>query len=258
MANAWTQLRRRVGRNDVERSEGLEQSLRLRLRSLAQPERTKRASGRLLQQSLALLGGLLVLVALVGYLAVYEHASSRTRVLVASRDLPAGRVLGPADLRVGQIAADKATMASLVPSSELDLAVGKTLPSGLAAGAPLTRTALAAAGSRPAAFTLVLPALHALGSGLQAGDRVTVLATFETAGGNARTRPIARHLAVLSVEQPTTGLDSPSATIAVTVALPDPSLASALALANSVAKIDLLRDSPTGAATPIPPVSEGQ
>lgn len=258
MSKTWDQLRRRVGKTEVGSADGLEQSLRLRLRSLTPPERTKRASRPALLQPLALLGALLVLVALVGYLSVYERASSRTRVLVATRNLPPGSVLGPADLRVGRIAADKTTMASLVPSRELGDVVGRTLPSGLAAGAPLARAAMAAAGLRPAAFTLVVPALHALGAGLHAGDRVTVLATFETGVGKARTRPLARDLQVLSVGQPPTGLDRASATIAVTVALPDPAVASALALANSAAKIDLLRDSPTGGAAPIPPISEGQ
>jgi len=62
---------------------------------------------------------------------------------------------------------------------------------------------------------------------------------------------LARHLVVLSVGQPPTGVDASSTTVPVTVALPNPSIASELALANSIGKIDLLRDgSNTTAAIP--------
>jgi acyl CoA:acetate/3-ketoacid CoA transferase beta subunit len=52
---------------------------------------------------------------------------------------------------------------------------------------------------------------------------------------------IARNLVVLGVGAPPAGIDQASTTVPVTVALPNPSLASQLALANSVAKLDLLR-----------------
>ena len=55
-------------------------------------------------------------------------------------------------------------------------------------------------------------------------------------------RVVARDLVVISVGQPPAGIDQASATVPVTVALPQPSLATELALANSVGKIDLLRD----------------
>jgi hypothetical protein len=103
----------------------------------------------------------------------------------------------------------------------------------------------------PAAFTLVVPALRALGGSLRAGDRVTVLATFES-GTAAQARAIARGLRVLTVGRAPGGLDASTASVAVTVALPDPSVAAALALANSEGKIDLLRDGGKGSTAPIP------
>ncbi|MGH3001686.1 MAG: RcpC/CpaB family pilus assembly protein, partial [Gaiellaceae bacterium] len=105
-------------------------------------------------------------------------------------------------------------------------------------------------------FTLAVPALHALGGALAPGDRVTVLATYGNAAGQAQTKAVARGLEVLSVGQAPSWLDQASATIAVTVELPQPSLASALALANSAAKIDLLREGGNGGSTPIPTISE--
>src|SRR5262249_44847084 len=120
----------------------------------------------------------------------------------------------------------------------------------------LPRASLTGRAAGTAAFTLVLPALHALAGQLGPGDRVTVLATYGSGSGQARTKAIARGLEVLSVGGAPTGIDSASASIPVTLALPDASLASALALANSDAKVDLLRDSGSTRAAPIPAVTE--
>ena len=85
---------------------------------------------------------------------------------------------------------------------------------------------------------------------------MTVLATFDTGNGNSQARVIARGLRVEAAGRPAEGLDRASASIPITLALPEPSLATALALANSDAKIDLLRDGRSGEAAPIPPISE--
>ena len=61
---------------------------------------------------------------------------------------------------------------------------------------------------------------------------------------------------MLSVAQPPAGIGQASATVPVTVALPNPSLASELALANSVGKIDLLSDGANSTAA-IPAASTG-
>lgn len=258
MANAWTALRRRAAKNGATaQTDGLENALRLRLRLGTEGRSARRLPAPLRRRPLALAGGLLVLIALVGYLAAYRSASDRAGVLVAAHDLSAGHTLTGSDVRVARLAADRLTLAALIPGSDRDLVVGRVLPAAVAAGVPLSRTAVSAAGGEPAAFTLVVPALNALGGALQPGDRISVLATFDQADGQTRTRPVARHLRVLAVGQPPAGLDQASATIPVTVALPDAALASALALANQAGKIDLLRDSPTQTAAPIPAAGEG-
>ena len=218
----------------------------------AAPPRARR-----LLQPLPLLGLLLVLVALVGYWSVYRTSTKRTPVLIAARALSAGSMLRAGDVRTGELAGDGRTMGALVPERELDALLGRTLTVPVPAGAPLPRAALGARASAPSAFTLVVPALHALAGSLQPGDRVSVLATYGSGSGQARTRPIARGLGVLAVGAPPSGLDSSAALIPVTLALPDPSLASALALANSDAKLDLLRESGGARTAPIPPASEG-
>jgi Flp pilus assembly protein CpaB len=204
---------------------------------------------------LPLVGVLLVVAALAGYWSVYSATTERTPVLVAAHDLQAGTVVRPSDLRTAELAGDAATMAALVPERELESVLGRELASPVAQGAPLARAAVAPAGAGPAAFTLVVPVLRALGGELRAGDRVTVLATFDGGAGGARARAIARGLRVLTVGAPPEGLDRASASIAVTVALPDPSVAAGLALANTEGKIDLLREGARGRAAPIPPAS---
>jgi Flp pilus assembly protein CpaB len=231
--------------------------LRLQLRE-REPKvaRLPRPRGRGLVQPLPLAGFLLVLVALIGYLAVYSRATKRTAVLVSARDLPAGTILRAPDLRSAGLAGDGAVLGSLVPARQLRLVVGRRITARVARGLPLPSVALVTRARVPSAFTVAVPVQHALGGELQPGDRVSVLATFQSPTGGARTRAIARGLEVLAVGQPPAGFAQSSATIPVTLALPDPSLASVLALASEAGKIDLLREG-TRASAPIPPASVG-
>lgn len=209
-----------------------------------------------LLRPIPLLGIALVLVALLGYLSAYNRASGRSPVLVAARNLPAGTQLTAADFATRKLAGDPSLMAALVGGGQLDTIIGRRLSSTVPAGAPLPRVAVGGSSQAPASFTLSVPALHALGGALAPGDRVTVLATFDNGAGQAQTKALARGLEVLSVGRAASGLDQGSTTIPVTVALPNPSIASALALANSEAKIDLLREGGAESNAPIPTVKE--
>ena len=212
---------------------------------------------RRLAQPLPLIGIALLVIAAVGYLAV--AAGSRTRssnVVVAARSLPAGTRLSARDLRLVKLSAGQSLLAELVPGSAEPALLGRRLVTPVLSGLPIGRANLAAAGGGPAAFTLAVPALHALGGNLTVGDRVSVLATFTSQTGNAIARVLARNLVVLSIGQPPAGVDASSTTVPVTVALPNPSIASELALANSVSKIDLLRDGSNTTAA-IPTVTAG-
>jgi Flp pilus assembly protein CpaB len=103
-------------------------------------------------------------------------------------------------------------------------------------------------------MTLAVPIQHALGGQLAPGDRITVLATYTNATGQGQTRAIARNLEVLSVGS-ASGFNASAQTIPITVALSNPSVASALALANETGKLDLLRESGASATAPIPSAS---
>jgi len=168
--------------------------------------------------------------------------------VVAARNLPAGTRLTAADLRVVKLTAGRDLLDQLVPAAGEAGLVGRRLATPVLAGLPLGSASVAQPGGGPAAFTLTVSALHALGGNLAVGDRVSVLATFSTATGAATARVIARHLVVLAVGQPPAGIDQASITVPVTVALSNPGVASELALANSVGKTDLLRDGSNAAA----------
>jgi Flp pilus assembly protein CpaB len=246
----------RIGRpTDVEIQPSENGRARVRLRSPDEGVAPQPAIRRRLLQPLPLIGAFLVAAALAGYWSVYSATTDRTPVLVAAHDLQAGTVVRPSDIRTAELAGDAGTLASLVPERELETVLGRELASPVPQGAPLARASVAKAGSGAAAFTLVVPTLRALGGSLLPGDRVTVLATFDT-GSGAQARVIARGLRVLEIGDAPEGLDRASASIPVTVALPDPSLVAGLALANSEGKIDLLREGGNGRTAPIPPASE--
>jgi Flp pilus assembly protein CpaB len=207
-----------------------------------------------LTQPLPLVAVLLILLALIGYWSVYNQTTRRTQVLVATHALPAGRVLRSSDFARSGLAASKQVLATFVPASEQNLLVGRALKAPVSAGAPIPAAALAGARGAGDSLTLAVPAMHALAGQLAPGDRVTVLATYTSGNGQAQTRAVARNLEVIAVGS-ASGFAASSQTIPVTVALPDPSLASALALANEAGKLDLLRESGAGANAPIPAAS---
>jgi Flp pilus assembly protein CpaB len=218
------------------------------------PRRQRRRHRLRLLQPLPLAAVLLILLALIGYWSVYSRTTRRMQVLVAAHALPAGRVLRASDLNHTGLAASGQLLATLIPSSEQGLLVGRSLKEPVAAGAPIPAAALASARGGTDSMTLAVPVQHALGGQLAPGDRVTVLATYTSATGQAQTRAIARNLEVLSVGS-VSGFNASAETIPVTVELPNPSVASALALANEAGKLDLLRESGSGAGAPIPNAS---
>jgi Flp pilus assembly protein CpaB len=214
----------------------------LRIAPRAHP---RAAPGRQLARRLvrpaSLVGAGLVLAGLAVLLGAGSSAGGPERILVATRTLPGGSVLRAADLHSAAIGAGNGVLATLVPAAEEGRVLGETLSGPLSPDEPLVRSALSA-GGEPAAFTLTVGAEHALGGALRVGDWIGVLATFETGSGGEVTRELARRLLVLAVGQPPSIGDPSEATVPVTVALPDPALAPRLALANSSARIDIVRD----------------
>lgn len=250
----WPTLRtppRDTGRDSSAVQNGDSPKLRTRdavaAKSASQPSRLDR-----LRQPLPLLGIVLVLIALIGYLAVYSSANRRTGVLVLTRSLPAGSTLQATDLETERLAAPTTVLAALEPAGDLQQAVGHQLQSAVAVGEPLTRAAITTQAGAPSAFTLDVPASTTEGENLEAGDHVSVLATFGAGTGQVTTKVLARGLEVLSVGQPPADANLTSITVPVTVALTDVSVSTQLALANEDGKIDLLREGANASTAAIP------
>jgi Flp pilus assembly protein CpaB len=231
---------------------------RLRLRApLAGSSPVSGSSIRRFAKPLPLAGLLLTLLALIGYVAVYEAGRQHTTVLIAAHSLPAGTVIGEGDLRSGQLAGDHTVLAALVPAGERSQILGQRLSVGVPAGVPLPAAGFSEHQSPTSTMTLDIPEFDVTGIGLSAGDRVTVLATYGAGSGSASTRPIARDLEVLSVGEPAANADPATTTVPVAVAVANPSDASTLALANEDAKLDLLLEGHGALTAAIPSASQG-
>ena len=158
---------------------------------------------------------MLTLIALLGYWGVYAASTKRTPILLATHALPAGTVLSASDVRTGKLAGESSVLAALVPESERSQVIGQRLSTAVPAGAPLPAGALAGHQAQTSAFVLSIPEFDVTGAQLQAGDRVTVLATFGAGTGQANTRPVARNLEVLSVGEPPANADPSTTTVPV-------------------------------------------
>lgn len=221
--------------------------------SASPPQPSRRAPLRNFATPMRLAGIALVLLAAAGYAAVYSGTTDRTPIVVVTRDLPSGAVVSASDLRVGELAGDRSVLDGLVPEQDLAGVVGRRLAAPVTSGAPLPRAALTRPVADDAAFTLTLPALR-LGN-VQVGDRVTILATHGAGSGRAQTKAVARGLQVLSLGSSAGSFDRATATVPVVLAVPDPSIAASLALANDAARVSLLLEGRRG-TTRIPAAAE--
>ena len=247
----WTQGLERGADSDVQPSTNGRPHVRLRSPEKAEPARP--TITRRLARPLPLVGVALVLAAMAGYWSVYSATTARTPVIAAAHDLQAGRSFALLISAWPSLRATRRRWRLWSRERARDGSGTRARRPGVA-GSAAPRAAVAERSSGPAAFTLVVPALRALGGSLRPGDRVTVLATFES-GAGARARAVARGLRVLEVGPDAGGVRLGLSEHPVTVALRDPSAAAALALANSEGKIDLLREGAKGRTAPIPPAS---
>jgi Flp pilus assembly protein CpaB len=238
-------------------ADGNGQVPKLRVRSQPESAASSRAGARRLLAPLPLAGIALIILALILDLGVLAASSNRSPVLLATHALPAGTVLGASDLRTGQLAGEASVLASLIPARESQQVVGQRLSSAVPAGAPVPAGAIAGGQSSGSALVLSAPEFDVIGTKLQPGDRVTVLATFGSGSGPATTRPVARNLQVLSVGEAGPNSNPSTTTIPVTVAVENTSVASSLALANEDAKLDLLLEGSGGSTAAIPPATQG-
>lgn len=188
----------------------------------------------------ALVGGLLVAAAAVGFYAAYTGAggAASTPVVVAARDLAPGTRLALTDL-----AAEAADLPPAVQSRSFTdpaVLVGATLVSALHAGELVQASSVVAKASGPAARELTFAvARDAIPPSLEAGEPVDVFATFGS-GADALTVPVVGGVTLVGLE-PGRGRFGETSAATLTVALDRPADVVALAHAVSLAKLIVVR-----------------
>jgi pilus assembly protein CpaB len=128
----------------------------------------------------AVMGLLLLLVAVVGSLSFWSASSDTRPVLVAARDLPAGATLNASDLAIARVRVDDAIYQAAVPAEQMASVVGKALADPLHAQQLLVRAQIsnqAPLGPDQMALTIGISPETAVGGQLRPGDAVQVLLT---------------------------------------------------------------------------------
>ena len=180
----------------------------------SQPVRRRRTlpSGR------AVVGGFLIMVAMVGTVAAYARSTAppTTRYVVATRDLAPGEVVAPDALELVAIALpDQQRRRAFDIAEPLH---GLTVVEPVLAGELLQEgavTATASAGARTVSFAL--PRSRAVAAALIAGERIDVLATFGSSTESC-THLVAADVPVTAISgdtSPVAGGDEVTLTIAV-------------------------------------------
>ena len=203
----------------------------------------------------ALLGLFIMLTTLGGSIIVWSTASAGRDVLVAVNDLPAGATLTAADLLAVSVRVDPQEGDGLVPATQLQALVGRTLREPLARHAFLSPAAVAvqpALGPDEMELTLPVTAQTALDGRLQPGDTVAVLST-ENKGtpqsqttvliDQARVREIGYDPSSASVSTSAPTVNSPAAIRSVTLLLTRPQ-AIEVARAKWNGELDVARVAP--------------
>jgi len=169
----------------------------------------------------AVLGGLLVAVAMVAAYAAASGAADRPggRAVVAARDLPIGHRIEPGDLRLAAVDAPDDVVGRLFSSPEvLD---GARTTADLQPGDLILRSTVVAGddhGPDTRPFSLPVDRERAANGRLRPGERVDVLVTFGT-GEAARTDVVAIGVRLLAVEELGRATIGASGKLLVTVAL---------------------------------------
>lgn len=216
------------------------------------------ARRRTLPGGRAVLGALLVALAVVGVVAAHLSATAapRDRYLVAAADLPAGTLLGdtaavrasfrqvavdlPSDVAAGAVHVDAA--ASLV---------GRRLLAALSPGDLLLASSLAEVGADrgTSTFSFAVPADAAVGGALTVGDRIDVVATAGT-GSDATTAYVVRAAPLTAMDAAGSGLGGDA--VRLTVELAEQTDVQALAHALATATVVVVRSPDASGSVPAP------
>jgi Flp pilus assembly protein CpaB len=184
------------------------------------------------------LGLLLFCVALIWGQRVITGAQETVRVWVAARDLPADSVLAEGDLRLEEVRLPDELLGSYVGAgTEVE---GRWLARPVMTGEMVAHSSVldAADESGGRTMTLTAEALGQSAAGIQLGDRVDVIATFDAGDARSKTVPVVRNAEVARVVT-TSGFGEGSEVAGLTIEVPD-ELVGMLAFARHNAALDVV------------------
>ena len=195
----------------------------------------------------AVVGGLLVTLALLGVSQAYAHADRppRSGVVVVDRDLPAGTTLVPEHLEVLAVDLPR-TLADRV-FDRPEVLHGTTTLAPLAAGEPVLLSQVLPADVSPAAgvdLSFAVSPDRALGGDLRPGEVVDLVAT-PAAGG---TRVVAESVIVIDAVGAADGLLADGGGLVVTVRVPSRRELLAVVAAVDDGHLTLARTTPVPAS----------
>jgi Flp pilus assembly protein CpaB len=187
----------------------------------------------------------LLAAAFVAGNAVLEGAHQTTAVWLAARDLPAGHTLTSSDLRVSDVHLPAGLQTRYVAAtSRLD---GRVLTRALRQGEMIPADASVSRGAAESSLITVPVAVeHAVGGTLRPGDRVDVIAGFDSGRPTARSVVVARGAQVYRMVDSPGLMTGDGSMIGVTLSVPAEE-AARLAFALRNADIDVVRVAPGGA-----------
>ena len=210
----------------------------------------------------AVVGAFLVVLATVGVFGAYLQATAApgTSYLAAGADLDVGRVLTEADVATlvpVPVDLPDEQASRTVRASQRDALVGTVVVAPVVAGDLLLVSAVQPVGSAEEGVQLSfsLPVDRAIGGSVAVGERVDVVATFDSggSGGGTQTRLVARDVAVVRAPGASEGLDG--GRVLLTVQVPDLVTAQAIQFAVDEGRVALLRGS--GGRASAPPTDDG-
>jgi hypothetical protein len=200
---------------------------------------------RRLPDGRAVLGALLVATSVVGIYAAHRAGGASGVYVVAARAIRPGDPFTPGDLT--------RTRVDLPPALRGRAFTAPSVLLGATALSPIEAGELVQAGqvirkqggAETAEVSFPIEASR-IGSGLRAGDRIDVVATYGT-GVDAYSLMIGRDLQILSVARARGTLGGESSAVVLTIALPGRADSLAIAHATRAAALSVVRT--TGAAT---------
>jgi Flp pilus assembly protein CpaB len=155
----------------------------------------------------ALVGVLLMLVAIGGSIAVWSTQQDTRGVLVAARELSAGATLSADDLAIAQARLDDSLYQAAVPASALNSVVGRQLAEAAHPNQILARAQISAqpaVGPNQAVLAIPVSAETAAGGRIRPGDSVQVLGTDTK--GNGASRVVLPRVTVYEVGRDSAGV----------------------------------------------------